>query len=183
MTGWMLFVLVLFGALAVLLAYGLERQRRELAGLRREAEAWVAADLRLKRSQIGMTLQSDFDPRRWLGTLARKVFPSATSEDKVEIEVQVEGVPGVWIRREGWRIFITPRTREEIQQAQKRRGGRLAIPVVTGEFKALLRTRPRRISLADDPLLDLAWAEMARRLGLPEEEPGEIFVFAFEEAS
>jgi len=186
MSAWAIFVLILFVILVALLTYGLERQRQELARMRREVEAWVTADLRLKRRRTGMALRSDFEPKRWLIALVRKALSSATAlsdGDGVEIEAQIEGVPGVWIRGAGWRLFVTPRTREEMRQALKRRDGRLDTPVVAGELKALTRTRPRRIRLADDPLLDLAWAEMARRLGLPVEEPGEIFVFALEGAS
>lgn len=177
MVFWMLFVLTLFAGLAVLLGYGLERQRRELAGLRKEVEAWVAADLRLKRSRMGMTLQKDFEPTRWLSSLLRRAFPDSAVES-LALETQTDGVPGVWLRTDGAQFFVTPRSQSEIRRVLKARKGRLDAPVVTGELRALLRTRPVRVSLADDPLLDLAWAETSRRLGLPIEEPREVFVYA-----
>ncbi len=177
MMAWMVFVLALFAVLAALMAYGLERQRRELAGLRREVEAWVAADLRLKRSRMGMTLQKDFEPARWLSSLLRQALPDLTVENIIP-EAQPDGVPGVWLQVDGAQFFVTPRSRSEIRRALKTRKGRLDAPVVTGELRALARTRPVRVSLADDPLLDLGWAETARRMGLPVEEPRELFVYA-----
>ena len=178
MLAWMVFVLVLFAALAALMTYGLERQRRELAGLRREVEAWVASDLQLKRSRMGMTLQADFDHKRWLLSLARRAFPDVLQgTEHLSLEAQTDGAPGVWLHGSGIRVFITPRSRNEIRRLLKAARGRLDAPTVTGGLKDLVRKRPARVSLADDPLLDLAWAEVGRRMGLPEEAPRELFVY------
>jgi len=177
MTTLLVFV-ALFGVLGVLLWYGLERQRRELAGLRREVEAWVASDLQLKRSRMGMTLQENFDHERWLLSLVRRAFPDVLQgTEHLTLEVQSDGAPGVWVRGNDVRIFVTPRSRNEIRRLLKAAKGRLDAPTVTGELEGLVRKRPARVSLADDPLLDLAWAEVGRGMGLPEEAPRELFVY------
>ena len=178
MMAWMVFVLVLFAVLAALMAYGLERQRRELAGLRREVEAWVASDLQLKRSRMGMTLQADFDPARWLLSLVRQVHPDALQGvTSPSLEAQTDAVPGIWVRGEDEDVFVTPRSRAEVRRLLKGRRGRLDAPLVMGDVQRLTRARPTRVSLADDPLLDLAWAEAGRQLGLPEETPRELFIY------
>jgi len=172
---WLLLTLILFALLATLLGYGLERQRRELAHLRREAEAWVAADLRLKRSRMGMALNTDFDPLRWLGRIIRTAFPDV-STDGLEAEAQDGPVPGVWVRTAQETLFVTPRPPGDVRRRLKKGGSGLDAPLV-GAWRSVARGRARRVGLADDPLLDLAWAAAARHWGLPDEEPRELFIY------
>ena len=65
-------VLVLAGVVVfgLLIALGNERQRRELEGLRKDAEAWALGDLAIKRSRLATELKVG-EPRDWLNHIAK----------------------------------------------------------------------------------------------------------------
>jgi len=175
---WFVFALVLFAALAFLISYGLERQRRELAGLRREVEAWVAADLRLKRARLGLDLAADFHPQSWLLRLLRRSHPHNAPTGEATLEpVHDGGAPGVWLKFSDAWFFVTPKGKRHIQQFLRQNRGRLEGPVVTGNLDLLPKARAVRVGLADDVLLDLAWERVCKSLGLPEETPNELWVY------
>ena len=170
MFGWLVFVLVLFAFLTAVLGYGLERQRRELAGLRREMEDWVAMDLKLKRQRLGLGLQSHFDPKGWVTRLV--------GIDVERLEADVTG-HGFWAQGKEGIFFITPLGPKALRQRLRGGRSRLQEPVVQGHLPQILKAREvRRIGLAEDVLLDLAYAETARRLGLPREEPHQVYIYA-----
>ncbi len=165
-----IFLLVLFLLLATLLSYGLERQRRELAGLRREIEDWVAMDLKLKRQRLGLGLQTDFDPKRWVSRLVGTEVQS--------LEAESAG-GGFWAHTATARYFISPLSRRALRARLQRNGRRLKEPVVLGNLPQALKARQvRRISIAEDVLLDLAYAETVRSLGMTPEEPHQVFVYS-----
>lgn len=70
-------VVVLVALLAALITIGLERQKRELAGMRREIEGWAKADLELKRSAAASTVKVD-DPLGWLSRVATRATGAET---------------------------------------------------------------------------------------------------------
>jgi hypothetical protein len=70
-------VMVLVALLAGLITIGLERQKRELAGMRKEIEGWVSADLELKRAATAQSVKVE-DPLRWMSRVATRATGAET---------------------------------------------------------------------------------------------------------
>ena len=162
---WIALTLAMFALFAALLWLGLERQRRELSALAAAAEEWTLADIALKRSQMQLRLREDFDPAAWAASVVQAAWPQADLGE-YRVALADEGM-GIWVEGQRAGYLLTPLAPKDLRRLVRPRGGRLSTPAVVDERLRALARRPtvRPVTLAQDALLDLAYAAALEALG------------------
>ena len=91
---------VVFGALIVV---GNERQKRELAGIRKVEEQWAEQDLRIKRGKLAREIKIE-DPIAWLNAAVSKALSVPVSLTAKEVLTNPDAV--AFLDSESGRRFI-----------------------------------------------------------------------------
>jgi hypothetical protein len=107
---------ILVALLAALITVGLERQRRELAGIRRQIESWAEEDLEVKRVKLAPQINVT-DAIHWLDTCAARAMGSEPGITRFPVEAAY-GAPKVLAAEDagGRRYLLSAHTPDAIRR-------------------------------------------------------------------
>jgi hypothetical protein len=107
---------VLVALLAALITIGLERQRREMAEIRRQIESWAEEDLEVKRAKLAPQIHVP-DAVRWINTCAARAMGEEPGVVRFPLEVSF-GEPKVLAgeNAEGRRFLLSAYTPDAIRR-------------------------------------------------------------------
>ena len=107
---------ILVALLAALITVGLERQRHELAGIRRQIESWAEEDLEVKRVKLAPQINVT-DAIQWLNTCAARAMGSEPGIVRFPVEAPY-GAPKVLAAEnaDGRRFLLSATTPDAIRR-------------------------------------------------------------------
>ncbi|MBN1438455.1 MAG: hypothetical protein JW929_03515 [Anaerolineales bacterium] len=107
---------ILVALLAALITVGLERQRKELAEIRKQIENWAGEDLEVKRVKLAPQINVP-DPAAWLNTCAARAMGGEPGIARFPVETSY-GEPKVLAAEDagGRRYLLSAHTPEAIRR-------------------------------------------------------------------
>jgi hypothetical protein len=107
---------ILVALLAALITVGLERQRHELAGIRRQIESWAEEDLEVKRVKLAPQINVP-DAIKWMDTCAARAMGAEPGIVRFPVEAAY-GEPKVLAGEsaEGRRFLLSAHTPDAIRR-------------------------------------------------------------------